>query len=101
MPRSLLLILLLAASAGATEFRDPTRPWQQPVERQTVQPSRSFVVNAIFVSSRRRLAIVDGVRVRVGDSVRGAVVTDISKDQVTLEIAGRTVSASPGQASAR
>ncbi len=87
----LLMAALLIASAGivsAEELRDPTRPHTHSIER-TVEGAPNFAVNAIFVSSDRRLAIVNGERVRIGDSVGGATVVDIQKEQVTLSVSGK------------
>ena len=83
-----LLLVLSASIVSAEELRDPTRPHTYKVER-SVEGVPSFAVNAIFVSSDRKLAIVNGERVRIGDSVGGATVVDIRKEQVTLSVSGK------------
>ena len=93
--RSLLcsLCLLLAVSAQARDFRDPTRPYAPPAAIKAAV-AQSFVVNAIFVSSRRQIAVINGQRVGVGDVVDGATVTRIEKHAITLDADGREVTAS-------
>ncbi len=93
--RSLLPIigLLVATSVEARDFRDPTRPYSPPVVARAAV-AKSFVVNAIFVSSRRQIAVINGQRVAVGDVVDGATVTRIEKHAITLDANGREVTAS-------
>ncbi len=93
MPRLVVVLLALTLSnvAIAQEMRDPTRPYKPAAVRKAIQPS--FVVNAIFVSSRRQVAVVNGQRVTVGDRIDGAVVTDIEKHQITLEMDGQAFTA--------
>jgi hypothetical protein len=64
------------------------RPYTPPT-RAAVQ-DQNFVLNAIFVSSRRKLAIVNGERVRVGETINGAIVNDIQADHLTLSLDGRS-----------
>jgi MSHA biogenesis protein MshK len=90
-----IAFLLVASSSAdaAEEFRDPTRPHTYNRVEQTVDGVPSFSVNAIFVSDERRLAIINGERVRVGDSVSGATVVSIQKEQVTLSVSGKQITA--------
>ena len=93
MPRLILILLALTLSSAATaqEMRDPTRPYKPAVVKKAFKPS--FVVNAIFVSSRRQVAVINGQRVSVGDDIDGATVTDIQKHQITLEMDGQAFTA--------
>jgi len=81
--------VLWAASAtvAAEQLRDPTRPYSAPIYREAARPQ--FKVNAIIVSSERRIAIVNGKRVGEGDRVNGATVVSISKRQLTLDVGDR------------
>ena len=72
-------------------FRDPTRPYTAVEQRATASPR--FVVSAIIVSEDRRVAIVNGRRVGVGSSLSGARVISIEKDQLTLDLDGKRVTA--------
>lgn len=81
------LLLGFAQAYGAESRSDPTRPYSaQPV----VSPITSaFNVSAIFVSSERRLAIVNGQRVTEGDLIDGAIVVEINKDSLRLNLHGK------------
>ena len=72
---------------GAESLRDPTRPYSV----RTVVPTAvaAFNVTAIFVSQKRRLAIVNGQRVTEGDLVDGATVVEIRKDGLRLNLEGK------------
>lgn len=100
--RELTLIICLLAIApliaeAESGLRDPMKPYVPPVIRE--QQTSNFVVNAIFVSSRRRLAIVNGQRVRVGESIDGAIVEEIQVDHVKLSIDGRSITLNLGERS--
>lgn len=87
--RTYPLLLMLAMSASGTGFaqeifRDPTRPYSAPITLD-VAPVR-FQVNAIINSDKRRLAIVNGRRVGVGDEIDGATVLSISKNEIVLQV---------------
>lgn len=93
--RSLIicLSLLVAGPVEALDSRDPTRPYSPPVLAKAAV-ARSYTVNAIFISSRRQIAVINGQRVSVGDVVDGATVTRIEKHVITLNANGRELSAS-------
>ena len=86
------LLFGLSSMVSAEELRDPTRPHTFNPGR-TVEGLPSFTVNAIFVSEERRLAIINGERVQVGDVVSGARVVSIQKEQVTLSASGKQFTA--------
>ncbi|MDZ7767954.1 MAG: hypothetical protein U5K38_02190 [Woeseiaceae bacterium] len=76
--------LLLAPSAGSVEpMRDPTRPTRVQ-EPAPAQRARALTVSAVFISGDRRLAIVNGQRVREGDAINGATVREIEADKVSF-----------------
>lgn len=52
--------------------------------RERVPPQRDPVVSSILFSSRRRVALIDGRIVRVGDRVGSAVVRSIEPDAVVI-----------------
>ena len=83
---ALLFTCVTTATLADELFRDPTRPYTARPTYASV-PSQ-FRVNAIIVSDDRRLAIVNGRRVGVGDSVGGATVTTITKHELTLDVDG-------------
>ena len=93
--RVILTALALAFASGtglADELlRDPTRPYT--TSERVLPSSPRFVVNAIIVSPKRRVAIVNGRRVGVGSSLGGATVVAIEQDQVVLESGGKRITA--------
>ncbi len=89
MPDSLARIacacLLLAALPAEAELADPMRPsWSLPAGPVTETPAGALRVSAVFISGERRIAVVNGRRVRVGDSVAGAYVSRIERDRVSF-----------------
>lgn len=76
--------MLLAPAAEAAEpMRDPTRPTRVQ-ETAPVQRDRALTVSAVFVSGDRRLAIVNGQRVREGDAINDVIVSKIEADRVSF-----------------
>ncbi len=86
-----LLVVVANLCLGADLIRDPTRPYT--ARELTAATSPRFVVNAIIISPERRVAIVNGRRVSVGDSVGNATVIAIEKEKMILELNGKRVSA--------
>ena len=96
--KRLALIAALCAGAALTPARaqavpDPTRP-----PAQLLRPSATASVTAapqlqsILVgraAGGRRVAVVDGVTVRIGDRVGGARVVGITQAEVVLERGAR------------
>lgn len=80
-----------SASAAAFAFSDPTQPMGHTGNSSRVAPSRPKgpVLQSTLVSPQRRLAVISGKQVRVGDTVNGAVVTEISQYEVRMKQGGR------------
>lgn len=78
-------LLLAAASASAASFADPTSPYAGGAATPTSG------LQSVLISGQRRLAVIDGRRVMVGDRVGQAVVTDIQPYRVVLRRGGQTV----------
>ena len=90
---TLLLFLALlvgtASSCLADELmHDPTRPWTVSVPGVA---TNNFKVNAIIISTERRIAILNGQRVAVGASVHGATIVAIETDHLVLERNGKRI----------
>ena len=85
---TMLVLLMLAAPAFADGFRDPMRPIGAAPAPSQVARARPFKLEGIF-NGATRVAIVNGRVVHEGDSVNGAVVTQILADSVVLSRAGR------------
>ncbi len=74
---------------GAELLRDPTRPYSgKPVVVVSAKDT-SFRVTAIFISEKRRVAIVNGQRVSEGDRVDGASVVEILANSLRLNLRGK------------
>lgn len=94
--RTLLLFLGLAAlpvTGFADPFAnlpDPTRPsgWQDGIGSTANQ---GLVLQGTTVYASRRVAVISGQRLAVGDRVQGATVTEIQPFQVMLQRGGRDI----------
>lgn len=86
-----MLALVANLSLGAELLRDPTRPYTARQPSAATAPR--FVVNAIIISPERRVAIVNGRRVNVGDSIGNATVVAIEKEEMILEVDGKRITA--------
>lgn len=83
------LLLCPLLTDGAELLRDPTRPYS--VRSFVSDDAATFNVSAIFVSQKRRVAIVNGQRVTEGDQVNGATVVEIRKDGIRLNLDGKSL----------
>ena len=96
---ALALAIIAGPVFGDEILRDPTRPYVASKSRVVAAPR--FAVNAIIVSAERRVAIVNGRRVAVGDSVAGARVIVIEKDHLFLEKDGKRIRATLNDGASR
>lgn len=70
---------------------DPMQPsWLRKRTTKQAQPETRtrFTVDTIVVSPQRRVAVINGQGVGVGEKVNGARVLDIEPDRVTLDVGG-------------
>lgn len=94
------LLLSSAAVLHAEEIlRDPTRPYLPAARVAAKTPE--FAVNAIIVSSERKVAIVNGQRVGIGGTVDGATVVSIEKHQLVLDQDGKRMTLGLNNGAAR
>ena len=96
---TLLSIGITAACLADEILRDPTRPYLPQARELTTKPR--YAVNAIIVSTERRVAIVNGQRVGVGDTIDGATVVTIEKHQLVLEQDGTRITVGLNRGAAR
>jgi MSHA biogenesis protein MshK len=94
-----LLTLSMLCSAGlAQDLRDPTRP-PSPAEieawfaggQAAATPADAYRLQSVLLSPTRRVAVIDGRHVLVGESVGNAEVTAIEPGRVELERDGETI----------
>lgn len=69
---------------------DPTRPSSRGAVVTGVSQG-GLLLQSTLVSSRQRVAVINGQRLSVGDAIQGATVTDIQPFQVTVQRAGRDI----------
>lgn len=69
---------------------DPTRPSSRGAVVTGVSQG-GLLLQSTLVSSRQRVAVINGQRLFVGDAIQGATVTDIQSFQVTVQRAGRDI----------
>jgi hypothetical protein len=83
--------IAVCAPAAAFAFSDPTQPMGHAVPSSHAVPSqpKAPVLQSTLVSPQRRLAVISGKQVQVGDAVNGAVVTEISQYEVRIKQNGR------------
>lgn len=82
----LLVMLMPADRASAASLPDPTRPPQRfiaPVASGSVEP-KSWQLGSILIAPQRRVAVINGRPMSVGDRVSGAKVVAIESNQVRL-----------------
>ncbi len=87
----LLAVLLPPNGGSAASLSDPTRPPQRfiaPVVSAPVVP-KSWKLGAILIAPQRRVAVINGQPLSVGDQVSGAKVIDIESDRVRLRRGSR------------
>ena len=65
--------------------RDPTQPLHQSVRREQ---QRELTLQAIFTRGEIRMAVINGVNVKVGDRVAGARILVIDEKSVEYERSG-------------
>lgn len=88
MKRLLLVVLMThATGAAAASLSDPTRPYTP--EQQAEASAPGFVLQSTLVAPGRKVAVIDGRRLRVGDRHHGAVVTAIMPYEVRLQAGAR------------
>ncbi len=91
--RSALLMLgLLLAGGVAGALEDPTRPpGLPPPAAAAAAPPPHYQLTSILIAQQRRIAVVNGRQVQVGDRVDGARVEAIAPDRVTLRKGERPI----------
>lgn len=94
-PSILILAAALGVSGNSAAVPDPTRPPTPEEIRawhdQEAGQALAWRLESVLISDRRRVAVINGRAVRVGDRVDGALVTAISPGSVTLNAEGGTL----------
>jgi hypothetical protein len=80
-----LALFLLFSAASYAELRDPTRPEIDMSSSNHVTP---FELTGIIVSRDRKIAVINGWNLRIGDEIAGERVIAINDNTVQLQSAG-------------
>ncbi len=81
-----VLFLFAVNSYGQEEFWDPTQPSVGgSYEKNNVSASHGLQLDGIFSQANNSTIIINGKILRVGDSIEGYKITQISKNSVTLQ----------------
>lgn len=101
-----VLVLSLATLAwvgnvSAAAFGDPTEAPQVWVDAQSKAVGGASVTEipsgqVIVVGRTRKLAVVEGETVKVGDMYRGSKVAAIRTDKIVMEDSTKTIAVTPG-----
>lgn len=94
-------LLLVGAAAAAAATPDPTRP-PTAAEIRAWRAGNdgggtTWRLESVLISDNRRVAVINGETVGVGDRVNGARVTAISAGSVSLEDNGKAVELTLGR----
>lgn len=91
----ILLAYLLPFSSTAEDLVDPTRPTgysasvTQPLDQQETAAKREWTLNTTLFSPYQRIAMINGKRLEVGDTIQGAEVMAIGHQKVNLRLDGK------------
>ncbi len=92
---SLLFALSVPIQAKSTftlengeQLQDPTKPADWQAKRRVKAVAKNFKLNYILNADGRKLAMINGQKVSVGDFVSGAKVLAISEGAVSLLVDG-------------
>lgn len=87
--RLLLLTVLALTCSNALALQDPTRPDGFGASPQAQVPQKKFTLASIFIGNDRRVAVIDGMARREGQTFEGVRVRRIHPDRVELVDQGR------------
>ncbi|HEY8100815.1 MAG TPA: MSHA biogenesis protein MshK [Burkholderiaceae bacterium] len=81
----MLLFPIAASNAYAEQLRDPTRPADMLGRGQSEVAAPGPVLQYVLISPQRRIAIISGKTLKVGDKYGDAHVVGISETEVVLQ----------------
>lgn len=87
----LLAVLMPVGRGSAASLSDPTRPPQRFFAPLASGPvvQKSWQLGSILIAPQRRVAVINGRPLSVGDRVSGAKVVAIESDRVRLQQGSR------------
>ena len=99
LSRQLLAILICLAGAPAVadridgeELKDPTRPYGISIEVPVVSVNANrFRLQFVRAGDDSAVAVINERRLEIGDTIDGALVKNIERDHVTLDLNGQEI----------
>lgn len=82
--KTLIMSMLVAASASAQQLSDPTEPPRVVEQGTKVAPQTSLRLESIKWTENLRVARINGQRLQEGDTYNNYKIQSIGMDQVTL-----------------
>lgn len=76
-------LFLISTNALAAPFADPTRPPSFTPSSEAAPASRPRL-ESVLIAPDRRIAVIDGQRVQLGERFRGGQVVRISESEVVI-----------------
>lgn len=86
---SLLALMWFSAGATAVGLNDPTLPTPILSSSSPPEATRGLILNATYVSDQQRYAIINGKRLKEGQSYRNLILKNIRHNRVTLTADGK------------
>ncbi|MGZ3159118.1 MAG: MSHA biogenesis protein MshK [Burkholderiaceae bacterium] len=85
--QGLFLMLMVVNLAYAEQFADPTRPPDTMGSGQTANPNveSAPVLQSVLISPHRRLAIINGKAVKLGEKFGKSKLVSITETEVVLQ----------------
>lgn len=99
MVKLLVLGVLVFSGGSAWAVNDPMRPpfFDGSSSQQRVQPSEPLVLSMVLFSNKRKVAVINGKSVRVGETVAGHRVLRIDANRVVVSRKGKVKEIPLGQ----
>lgn len=83
-----LLCLCVTMPAAYAQLRDPTRPPEQLGQSGETGAASGPVLQSVLLSPQRRIAVISGQTVKLGEKFGDATVVRISESEVVLRSSG-------------
>ena len=81
---AVLMAGVLTGASGETEISDPTRPARSRQTSPSATEEAELTLQTVMLSENRRVAVINGQRVQLGDRAFGARVVEIGLSGVRL-----------------
>ena len=86
--KNIILILCVFLSSNAVyAIKDPTKPPDKVLEKIRMKScdNKFYDLNAIIISKSRKIAVINGKTLSIGESIDGSQVIEIEKSSVYLK----------------